>query len=62
MRIDKKVAGAIAAINFISRHDDEPVEVRALYLEKIRLHMDREILEAKARELQKANAEKSKPQ
>lgn len=50
MKIDEKVPYAEQAIRSITRHDDEPLDVRAKALAGLVKFIDREIVDAKKRE------------
>ncbi len=56
MKLHKKVPAAKTAIQFISRHDDEPAQFRLMLLEELKAFIDAEIAAAEARE--QAQAEK----
>lgn len=50
MKLHQKLPPAKRAIDFISRHDDEPLPVRVAALESLKKHIDSEIEEAGIRD------------
>lgn len=50
MKLPDKLRIVKTAVDSITRHDDEPLEIRLFYLEKLQKHIHAEIESARKRE------------